>query len=202
RPSLGVELGRAVLIAHTEGKREILGHAPFVLKEAVDGFAAQVVGGVGGLKEVVRDTNEEVSEAVPGADSSFLIGADKFKLAVTVEVVDSVVLVSGKTCACFPGVSPPDPCERIAKSVSSADQKGWARGIVSEGEAVVEKHAGRAIGKVGEDAKTKCGAGWQVQGRDVMGVIVALGNGVELIQQGWRKRASVTDVQVIVVVLI
>src|ERR1700690_917471 len=63
----------------------------------------------------------------------------------------------------------------------------------------MDKKAGGAVFKVGEDAKAKRGAGWNAGGGNVMRVVVALGDGVKLIQQGCRKGVSVADIQEIIV---
>ena len=117
--SLGVELGRAVLIANPQGQGQIGSYPPLVLREPVGCLAANAVARVWSLKQVVRCSHQKVGEAVASAIPACCI-SEITEVAVGKEGIDSILLIGGKSCTEFPRVASFYPRERVRKRIGVA----------------------------------------------------------------------------------
>src|ERR1017187_1929516 len=113
---------------------------PFILSKPVTGLAADIAPGVGTLKIIVRNTQQEIREAVAAADATLTVGADKSVVAVAKKIVQSVVLVRRETASKLPGVGPFDPGQRVGVGVGGARFMRRTCLVRAERQTVVELH--------------------------------------------------------------
>ncbi len=139
--ALGVFFRGAVLVADSQIEGQALGHAPFILQEAIVRLAADIGRGVSILEVLRRNAEDEVCQRVIGSSAA----GEEIEFAVDVVVEDGIVPVSGNSGADLPIVPSVDVGERVGESKCRIHLVGGACFAESDLQAIVEIQVRRAL---------------------------------------------------------